>query len=114
MSKSIVFLLDADEVVDVGVPYENLQVSLVLEIKFEVVSGAMFSQFDENPSVRGRVVMDAGTGVSVLIMVVTAGSQQKSDAQEDGWIMFHKNPFYRSIQVWASARDESKFIKKVI
>ena len=33
-----VFLLDADEVVDMGVPYENLQVSLVLEIKFEVVS----------------------------------------------------------------------------
>jgi len=45
---------------------------------------------------------------------VTAGSQQKSETQKHGWIMIHKDSFYRSIQVWASARDESKFIKKVI
>ena len=58
--------------------------------------------------------MDVGTGVSVPIMVVTTGSKQKSETQKDGWIMFHNDPFYRSIRVWASARGESKFMKKVI
>ena len=69
----------------------------------------MFSQFDENPSV--GVVMGVGT-VSVLIMVVTAGSA-KSATQEDGWIMFHKIPFIGHSGL-GKRKDESKFIKKVI
>ena len=55
-----------------GVPNENLQEALILEKKFEVVSGAVFSQFDENSSVRWCVIMDVGIGVFMPIMVVTA------------------------------------------
>ena len=66
-------LLDADEVVDVGVPYVDLEEALVLKEKFEVVTGTVFSQFDENPSVRGGMRMAFGAGgVFVPVMVETA------------------------------------------
>ena len=90
-----VCLLDSDEVVDMGVPYENLQKPLILEKKFEVVTGTVFSQFDENSPVWRGMIMSVGLGMPMPVMILSAGSKRKCETKDGCWEKFHDDPFTR-------------------